>query len=330
MDHSLRESPFVPSLHSCTDGNPIADPPVPPALPREPLVTMTLLILILLYVLLAWLLYVGRPRDVLDRCRPTLGFADLVPGAESTRRSGSPCLLLGFAGGRRRCSPCPAVRRSGDHASRAMPLLAPLFPSMSDTEREALEAGSVWWDAELFSGAPRWKKLLDVPESRLSDREQAFLEGPVRRPLPDAATTGRSCRTRTCRPEIWEYMGETGLLRDHHPDRVRRPGVLGDRELRHRHQALESLVHRGRDRDGARTRSAPPNCCCTTAPRNRRTTTCRASLAARNCPCFALTEPFAGSDAGSMRSGGVVTRGMWTRAKKSSACASTGRSVTSR
>jgi acyl-CoA dehydrogenase len=53
------------------------------------------------------------------------------------------------------------------------------LPAMSDTEREALEAGDVWWDAELFTGNPDWSKLLAMPAAALSSEEQAFLEGPV-------------------------------------------------------------------------------------------------------------------------------------------------------
>ena len=47
---------------------------------------------------------------------------------------------------------------------------------MSDTEREAMEAGDVWWDGELFSGRPDWQKLLDVPEPKLTAEEQAFVD----------------------------------------------------------------------------------------------------------------------------------------------------------
>jgi len=54
-----------------------------------------------------------------------------------------------------------------------------MMPAMSDTEREALEAGSTWWEAELFSGRPDWNKLLDYPAPRLSAEEQAFIDGPV-------------------------------------------------------------------------------------------------------------------------------------------------------
>ena len=53
-----------------------------------------------------------------------------------------------------------------------------LLPKMSNTEREALEAGTVWWDGELFSGNPDWSKLRANPPPRLSAEEQAFLDGP--------------------------------------------------------------------------------------------------------------------------------------------------------
>ncbi|MFB3064001.1 MAG: acyl-CoA dehydrogenase family protein, partial [Gammaproteobacteria bacterium] len=54
-----------------------------------------------------------------------------------------------------------------------------VLPPMSSTEKEAIDAGTVWWDGDLFSGKPDWQKLLDVPVSELSDEEQAFIEGPV-------------------------------------------------------------------------------------------------------------------------------------------------------
>src|SRR6202012_4543321 len=53
------------------------------------------------------------------------------------------------------------------------------LPSLSDTEREAIEAGDVWWDADLFSGNPDWRKLLAFPQAALSDEEKAFRAGPV-------------------------------------------------------------------------------------------------------------------------------------------------------
>jgi acyl-CoA dehydrogenase len=54
-----------------------------------------------------------------------------------------------------------------------------VLPAMSDTEREALEAGDVWWDADLFAGNPTGSKLLQGPAGDLTAEEQAFLNGPV-------------------------------------------------------------------------------------------------------------------------------------------------------
>ncbi len=54
-----------------------------------------------------------------------------------------------------------------------------VLPSMSSTEREALEAGTTWWEGELFSGKPDWNKLSGYDKPELSEREKAFLDGPV-------------------------------------------------------------------------------------------------------------------------------------------------------
>lgn len=54
-----------------------------------------------------------------------------------------------------------------------------VLPEMSATEAEAIRAGDVWWDAELFTGAPDWDALLDIPQAELTSEEQAFLGGPV-------------------------------------------------------------------------------------------------------------------------------------------------------
>ena len=65
------------------------------------------------------------------------------------------------------------------------------LPSLSETEAEALNAGEVWWDAELFSGNPDWDKLRAVDAPRLTDEEQAFIDGPCQ-DLCESSMTGRS------------------------------------------------------------------------------------------------------------------------------------------
>src|SRR5499433_156120 len=62
---------------------------------------------------------------------------------------------------------------------RVLAVYRRILPDMSQTEKEAIDAGTVWWDADLFSGKPDWDKLLAVRAPRLSPEEQAFLAGPV-------------------------------------------------------------------------------------------------------------------------------------------------------
>jgi acyl-CoA dehydrogenase len=73
------------------------------------------------------------------------------------------CWFLGRARGGGRALLLPDLRRKH--------FTAPLFnwfqktlPPMSQTEREAIDAGTVWWDGELFSGRPDWDKLLAYPK----------------------------------------------------------------------------------------------------------------------------------------------------------------------
>src|SRR5579862_2215574 len=61
--------------------------------------------------------------------------------------------------------------------SWVMPLVGRMLPKMGATEKVALEAGTVWWDGELFSGDPDWAKLLAFPKKTLTEREEAFLSG---------------------------------------------------------------------------------------------------------------------------------------------------------
>jgi acyl-CoA dehydrogenase len=91
------------------------------------------------------------------------------------------------------------------------PLLAvyrSMLPSMSDTEREALEAGSVWWDGELFSGMPEWDRLMSCPAPKLSDEEQAFIDGPCEE-LCQMLDDWDICHERADMPkEVWDYIIE--------------------------------------------------------------------------------------------------------------------------
>jgi acyl-CoA dehydrogenase len=90
-----------------------------------------------------------------------------------------------------------------------------VLPPMSDTEREAIDAGSVWWDGQLFSGRPDWDVLLDYPPAVLTAEEQAFLDGP----------TEQLCASGPAAGSLGVYQGQR-LLRPDHSQAVRRQGLL--------------------------------------------------------------------------------------------------------
>jgi acyl-CoA dehydrogenase len=187
-----------------------------------------------------------------------------------------------------------------------MARMARVLPKLGDTERIALEAGTVWWDRDLFSGAPAWRKLLDTKLPALSEREQAFLDGPVQalcRELDDWQVH----QLRDLPPAVWERLKRDGFFGLIIPQRygglefsalaqsrvvttlssrsvaaavtVMVPNSLGPAEL---------LLHYGTDAQRERL-----------LPRLAR---------GEEIPCFALTGPEAGSDAAATQSEGVVER----------------------
>jgi len=195
-------------------------------------------------------------------------------------------------------------------SDRVFEIFRHIMPSMSQTEKDALEAGTVWWDGELFSGRPDWRRLLDYPEPKLSDEEQAFLNGPVNalcRMIDDWQVTEE---LHDLPPEVWQYIKDNGFFGMIIPKRygglefsalahstvvmkiatrsitaavtVMVPNSLGPAEL---------LLHYGTDeqKDHYLPRLA----------------------AGQEIPCFALTGPEAGSDASSIPDRGVVCRGQF-------------------
>ena len=92
-----------------------------------------------------------------------------------------------------------------------MPVFAKVLPRLGDTERVALEAGTVWWDADLFSGMPDWQKLLDFEARPLSDDEQAFLDGPVNE-LCAAIDDWQVYQDRDLPPEVWALIRKHRLF----------------------------------------------------------------------------------------------------------------------
>ncbi|MFT5449045.1 MAG: acyl-CoA dehydrogenase [Gammaproteobacteria bacterium] len=189
-------------------------------------------------------------------------------------------------------------------------LFVRLLPPMSDTEREALEAGTVWWDAELFAGRPEWHRLLDAPAPRLKEHEQAFIDGPLRELCELIDDWHINQERRDLPPEIWQMLKDKGffgmIIEEAHGGlgfsaqaqsdvvsmlstrslavavTVMVPNSLGPGELLHRFGTEAQKDHY--------------------LPRLAR---------GEEIPAFGLTGPYAGSDAASMRDTGIVCRDVY-------------------
>jgi len=185
-----------------------------------------------------------------------------------------------------------------------------ILPSMSDTEREALEAGNVWWDGELFSGMPEWDRLMSYPAPKLSEEEQAFLDGPCEELCGMLDDWEISHKLADLPKRVWDYIIEKRFFAMIIPKQygglefsayanscvlrkiasrnatagstIGVPNSLGPAEL---------LMHYGTD--GQKQRYLP------------------GLAAGTEIPCFALTSPLAGSDAASLIDSGVVCKGQW-------------------
>ena len=193
------------------------------------------------------------------------------------------------------------------------PLLAfykKVSPEMSATEQEAIDAGTVWWDGELFSGKPNWDKLHAIPKGRLTPEERAFLDGPVDRVCSMVNEWQINHQNADLSPEIWAYLKEhkffAMIIKKKYgglefsafaqsrviqklagcsavlSSTVGVPNSLGPGEL---------LQHYGtqEQQDYYLPRLANGD----------------------EIPCFALTGPEAGSDAGAIPDVGIVCKGEW-------------------
>jgi acyl-CoA dehydrogenase len=195
-------------------------------------------------------------------------------------------------------------------------LSAPLFawfqrvlPPMSDTEREAIEAGSVWWDGELFSGRPDWNKLLDYPKATLSDEEQAFLDGPTEE-LCAMVSDWEIGQQMDLPAKAWEHIKQHGFFALIIPKEY---GGKGFSAYAHSQVAMKLATRSG---DLASTVMVPNSLGPAELLLHYGTDEQRQHYLPRlargeDIPCFALTGPLAGSDAGAMPDSGIVCKGQW-------------------
>ncbi|EGF7201807.1 acyl-CoA dehydrogenase family protein, partial [Salmonella enterica subsp. enterica serovar Anatum] len=83
-----------------------------------------------------------------------------------------------------------------------------VMPPMSRTEKEAIDAGTTWWEGDLFQGKPDWKKLHNYPQPQLTAEEQAFLDGPVEEACRMANDFQITHELADLPPELWAYLKE--------------------------------------------------------------------------------------------------------------------------
>ncbi len=185
-----------------------------------------------------------------------------------------------------------------------------LLPSMSSTEKEALEAGTVWWDGELFTGGPRWDKLMSAAPPQLSAEEQSFLEGPCEDLCRMIDEWDITHKRGDLPPEVWQFLKAKGFFAMIIPKKYgglefsayahscvlikvsSRSGTVGSTvAVPNSLGPAELLLHYGTEEQKNHY-----------LPRLAR---------GEEVPCFALTGPRAGSDAAAIPDTGVVCRGTY-------------------
>ncbi len=185
-----------------------------------------------------------------------------------------------------------------------------VLPEMSETEAAALEAGSVWWDGELFSGKPNWKKLLDTPAPKLSEEEQTFLDGPVEELCGMLDEWKITHEWGDLPPQVWEFLKKQGFFA------YIIPKQYGGKQF----SALmnsETLAKVATCSATAASVMAVPNSLGPSELLLRYGTDEQKHhylprlASGEEVPCFALTSPTAGSDAGAITDYGVVCKGSW-------------------
>lgn len=193
---------------------------------------------------------------------------------------------------------------------RLLAIYRQMLPPMSDTEREALEAGTVWWEGDLFSGAPDWEKLHQMPAPRLTREEQAFLDGPTEtlcRMLDDWQITHELA---DMPPEVWAYIRQKkffAMIIPRHYGGLEFSALAQScvlRKLASRSLVVASTV-------GVPNSLGPGELLLHYGTEEQKDHYLPRLAAGDEIPCFALTSPRVGSDATAITDTGVVCRGTY-------------------
>ena len=185
-----------------------------------------------------------------------------------------------------------------------------MLPPISRTEKEALEAGTVWWDGEIFSGRPDWQMLLSMPPSRLTAEEEAFLAGPVEelcRMLNDWRITEEY---RDLPSDVWRFIRENRFFA------MIIPKKYGGLEFSAAAHSRVIVKIASRSYTAAITvmvpnSLGPAELLLRYGSEAQKNYYLPRLSSGEEIPCFALTSPEAGSDAASIPDTGVVCRGIY-------------------
>ncbi len=188
-----------------------------------------------------------------------------------------------------------------------------VLPPLSQTERIALETGSVGFEGELFTGDPDWQKLLNYPKPQLTAEEQAFLDGPVEelcRMTNDWEITHVHA---DLPPEIWSFIKKNKLFGMIIPKEY---GGLGFSALAHHKviQKIASVSSVVSSTVGVPNSLGPGELLLHYGSKEQKDYYLPRLAVGQEVPCFGLTGPFAGSDATSIPDYGIVCKGEWNGA----------------
>ncbi|SEL04129.1 acyl-CoA dehydrogenase [Colwellia chukchiensis] len=191
------------------------------------------------------------------------------------------------------------------------PLLAMfrnIMPEMSRTEKEAIDAGTTWFEAELFRGTPDWKKLHNYPKPTLSSEEQAFLDGPVEevcRMTDDWQTTHELA---DLSPEVWQFLKDNkffAMIIKKQYGGLEFSAYAQSRVL----QKLSSVSTVLSSTVGVPNSLGPGELLQHYGTQEQQDYYLPRLVKGEEIPCFALTSPEAGSDAGAIPDYGIVCHG---------------------
>lgn len=183
-------------------------------------------------------------------------------------------------------------------------------PEMSDTEKEALDAGTIWWDAELFSGRPNWEKLHTVQVGSLTEQEQAFLDGPCEEVCAMVNEWQINHVDADLSDEIWTYLKENkffAMIIDKQYGGLDFSAYAQSRVL----QKLSGVSAVLSSTVGVPNSLGPGELLQHYGTKEQQQYYLPRLAAGQEIPCFALTSPEAGSDAGAIPDSGYIKKGIY-------------------